>query len=64
MAQPNQNQNSIPLVQSTDIKAWLTAETMSPLGRELLRLAEEIAQSDEEPMDEAAIERELSQRRR
>ena len=42
---------------------WLTAETMSPLGRELMELADEIEVSDETPMDEEAIERELIRRR-
>ena len=62
MAQPSQNFNQQP-VRPTEVKLWLTAETMSPLGRELMELADEIEVSDETPMDEEAIERELIRRR-
>ncbi len=63
MAQPSQNLNQQPPVRTTEVKLWLTAETMSPLGRELMALADEIEVSDEAPMDEEAIERELIRRR-
>ena len=63
MAQPSQNLNQQPPVRPTEVKLWLTAETMSPLGRELMDLADEIKVSDETPMDEEAIERELIRRR-
>ena len=63
MAQPSQNLNQQPAVRPTEVKSWLTAETMSPLGRELMELADEIEVSDETPMDEEAIERELIRRR-
>jgi hypothetical protein len=36
---------------------------MSPLGRELMEIAAEIESSDEPPMDEEAVERELAKRR-
>jgi hypothetical protein len=36
---------------------------MSPLGRELMEIAAEIEASDEIPMDEEAVERELRSRR-
>ncbi len=62
MAQPNQNYDQPP-VRPTDVKTWLTAETMSPLGRELMEIADQIERSDDTPMDEAAIDRELSRRR-
>lgn len=63
MAQPGQNLNQQPPVRPTEVKSWLTTETMSPLGRELMEIAAEIEASDEIPMDEDAIERELRNRR-
>lgn len=65
MAQPNLNSELTPVwpVRRTELKPWLAEESLSPLGRELLRLAREIEQSDEPEFDEAAIERELNQRR-
>lgn len=63
MSQLGQNLNQRPPVRPTEVKSWLTSETMSPLGRELMELAAEIEVSDETPMDEEAIERELIKRR-
>ena len=63
MAQPGQNLNQQPPVRPTEVKTWLTAETMSPLGRELMEIATEIEASEEVPMDEEAVERELRSRR-
>jgi hypothetical protein len=63
MAEPGQNLNPEPPVRPTQVKSWLTAETMSPLGRALMGLAAEIEASDETPMDEEAIEREMTRRR-
>lgn len=63
MVQPGQNLNQQPPVRPTEVKSWLTKETMSPLGRELMEIASEIEASDENPMDEEAIERELRSRR-
>jgi hypothetical protein len=63
MAEPSQNLNQQPPVRPTQVKSWLTTETMSPLGRELMEIAAEIEDSDEIPMDEDAIERELRSRR-
>jgi hypothetical protein len=63
MAEPSQNLNQQPPVRPTQVKSWLTTETMSPLGRELMEIAAEIEDSDEIPMDEYAIERELRSRR-
>lgn len=63
MAQPGHNLNQSPPVRPTEVKSWLTAETMSPLGRELMELAAEIEASDEIAMDEEAIESELRSRR-
>jgi hypothetical protein len=62
MDQPNQNLNQPP-VRPTEVKAWLTAETMSPLGRELMEIALEIERSDEPLMTEEDVERDLSRRR-
>jgi hypothetical protein len=59
MAQPGQNLNQQPPVRPTDVKSWLTAETMSPLGQELMEIATEIEASEETPLDGEAIEREL-----
>ena len=50
-------------VRRTNVKTWLTPETMSPLGRELFEIAKEIEESDEPAFDEADIERELENRR-
>jgi hypothetical protein len=63
MAQPGQNLNQQPPVRPTDVKSWLTAETMSPLGQDLMEIATEIEASEETPMDEEAIEHELRNRR-
>jgi hypothetical protein len=63
MAQPGQNLNQPPPVRQTEVKSWLTKETMSPLGRELMEIAAEIETSTETPMDEKAIESELTSRR-
>jgi len=50
-------------VRRTEIKTWLTEETMSPLGRELMKIAREVEASDEPALDEADIEKELKRRR-
>lgn len=63
MAQPGQNLNQQPPVRPTQVKTWLTTETMSPLGRELMEIAAEIESSDEAPMDEEAVEQEPIERR-
>ncbi len=63
MAEPGQNLNQQPPVRPTEVKSWLTKETMSSLGRVLMEIAAEIEASDEIPMDEDAIERELISRR-
>jgi len=63
MAQPGQNLDQQPLVRPTEVKSWLTRETMSPLGRELMEIATEIEASDEISTDEEAIESELRSRR-
>lgn len=62
IVQLGQNLNP-PSVRPTEVKTWLTAETMSPLGRALMEIATAIEGSDEEPMDDNAIERELIRRR-
>jgi hypothetical protein len=62
-------QNTIPNpptefpVRRTEIKTWLTEETMSPLDRELMRIAGEIEASDEPAFDKDDIEKELKRRR-
>ena len=63
MPQTSQNLNQQTPVRPTEVKTWLTSETMSPLGRELMEIAAEIETSDERPMDEDTIERELIRRR-
>ncbi len=65
MSQPNINTNQptdFP-VRRTEIKTWLTEETMSPLGRELMHIARAIEASDEPALDEEDIEKELKKRR-
>ena len=57
------NKEIISTVRPTDVKTWLTYETMSPLGRELMKIAEEIEASDAMEMSEDDIERELALRR-
>ena len=52
-----------PPVRSTHVKTWLTLESMSPLGRDLMRIANAIESSDEPAMDAEAVERELLKRR-
>ena len=56
------NKEILPTVRSTEVKFWLTPETMSPLGRELIKIAEEIETSDAAEMSEDDIERELALR--
>ncbi len=65
MPQQNITHNPPPAfpVRRTEIKTWLTEETMSPLGRELMRMAREIEASDEPTLDEGEIEKELKKRR-
>ena len=65
MAQPNINANETPAwtVRPTEVKTWLTPETMSPLGRRLMALARETEASDAPASDETAIEEELRHRR-
>ena len=63
MAQTGHNLNQQPPIRPTQVKTWLTTETMSPLGRELMEIAAEIECSDEAPMDEEAVEQELIERR-
>ena len=63
MPQLGHNLDQQPPVRQTEVKTWLTAEDMSPLGRELMEIAAEIEQSDEEPMDEDELEQELIKRR-
>jgi len=55
--------NTDPDVRRTEVKDWLTYETMSPLGRSLMDIAKQIEESDDPPMDEDAIEAELQRRR-
>ena len=50
-------------VRRTEIKTWLTEETMSPLGRELMKIAREIEASDDLALDEEDVEKELKKRR-
>ena len=63
MPQLDQNLNRQTPVRPTQVKTWLTTETMSPLGRELMEIAAEIQASDEEPLGEDELERELITRR-
>ncbi len=65
MAQPNRNPNQLPVlpIRQTEIKTWLTDETMSPLGRELMKIARQIEASDDPALSEAAIEQELLKRK-
>jgi hypothetical protein len=50
-------------VRRTEIKTWLTEETMSPLGRDLMKIAREIEASDAPALDEEDIEKELRKRK-
>lgn len=50
-------------VRQADVKTWLTPETMSPLGKELFKIAKEIEESDEPAFDDEAVEREIKKRR-
>ena len=50
-------------VHQTDVKTWLTYETMSPLGRALMDIAAQVEQSDDPAFDEQAVENELKSRR-
>lgn len=63
MSQINSDHHDYPSVRQTEIKTWLTDETMSPLGIELMRIAREIELSDEPALDEKSIESELQKRR-
>ena len=50
-------------VPRTEIKTWLTYDTMSPLGQALMKIAAENDQADGTAFDEQAIEDELKIRR-
>ncbi len=63
MPQTNLNKKNAFHIKQTQIKPFLTEEEMSPLGRELMKIAKEIEDSDEPAFDEAGIERELEKRR-
>lgn len=52
-----------PTVHRTEVKTWLTYETMLPLGRSLMDIAAENEQSDGPAFDEEAVEEELKTRR-
>jgi hypothetical protein len=62
IVQLGQNLNQPP-VRPTDVKTWLTVETMSPLGRALMEIATAIESSDDKPMDSDDVEREMLKRR-
>jgi hypothetical protein len=63
MPQTSRNVDQETPVRPTEVKTWLTSETMSPLGRELMKIAAEIEASNEEPMNEETLEREMIRRR-
>jgi len=64
MAHSNKSKSGpTPVVGQTRVKEWLTYDTMSPLGRDLMNIANDIERSDEPAFDEQAIERELTARR-
>jgi hypothetical protein len=39
MTRPGQNLNQQTPIRPTEVKTWLTRESMSPLGRELMEIA-------------------------
>ena len=57
------NRETLPTVRPTEVKPGLTSETMSPLGRELMKIAEQIEASDAAEMSEDNLECELALRR-
>lgn len=59
----NANQTTDFPVRRTEIKTWLNEENMSPLGRELMKIARETEASDVPALDEQDIEKELMKRR-
>ena len=63
MPQTNLNKNDIFYIKPTQIKTVLDEKEMSPLGRKLMKIANEIENSDEPAFDETDIERELEKRR-
>ncbi|MCY7376209.1 MAG: hypothetical protein LH472_09595 [Pyrinomonadaceae bacterium] len=63
MPQTNLNKKEVFHVKQTQIKPFLSEKEMSPLGRKLMKIAEEIESSDEPACSEADIERELEKRR-
>jgi hypothetical protein len=56
-------QNPLPNVRRTKINLALTYDELSPLGKKLHDLAQEIELSDEPEFSEADVERELMARR-
>jgi len=50
-------------VPRTEVKTWLTYDTMSPLGQVLMKIAAENEQAGDPAFDEQAIEEELKTRR-
>jgi hypothetical protein len=61
---PNKSESGDHMpVQQTEVKTWLTYETMSPLGRALMDIAAQVEPSDGPTFDEQAVEGELKTRR-
>lgn len=62
---PTTNSNCQPEfeIRRTNVKTPLTPEATSPLGKELMKIAREIENSDEPAFDKIDVERELEKRR-
>ena len=63
MSQAEDNFDRQPPIRPTQVKTWLTVADMSALGRDLMQIAAEIENSDDEPLDEHGLELELIRRR-
>ena len=63
MAQTNRNFNFPTTIRLAQINSFYPVESLTPMGRQLLEIAQQIANSDELPMSENDIENEQIERR-
>lgn len=63
MKQTNQNFDLQSTIRTAQINPLHPLESLTPMGRKLLEMAEKIASSDELPFSEEDIENELTTRR-
>ena len=63
MAQTNRNFDFLSTIRPARTNPLHPLASLTPMGRELMEIAQQIASSDELPMSEEDIENELTKRR-